>query len=71
MTARHAPSHERVIRTLRDWNIRIDECLFLGGQNKVDFLKDYQADIFFDDQKEICDLATRLIPTGQVIRLQT
>lgn len=71
MTARHAPSHERVIRTLRDWNIRIDECLFLGGQDKVNFLKDYQADIFFDDQKEICDLASRLIPTGQVIRLQS
>jgi len=31
ITARAAPAHERVIRTLREWNIRIDEALFLGG----------------------------------------
>src|SRR2546425_801520 len=31
VTARSAPAHERVIRTLRAWNIRIDEALFLGG----------------------------------------
>ncbi|HEY3554150.1 MAG TPA: 5'-nucleotidase, partial [Casimicrobiaceae bacterium] len=29
VTARSAPAHERVIRTLRAWNIRIDEALFL------------------------------------------
>ena len=34
VTARSAPSHERVIKTLRDWNIRIDESLFLGGLEK-------------------------------------
>jgi len=32
ITARDAPAHERVIRTLRAWNIRIDEALFLGGK---------------------------------------
>lgn len=31
VTARGAPAHERVIRTLRSWGIRIDEALFLGG----------------------------------------
>ncbi len=31
VTARSAPAHERVIRTLREWDIRIDEALFLGG----------------------------------------
>lgn len=31
ITARGAPSHERIIRTLRAWGIRIDESLFLGG----------------------------------------
>lgn len=34
ITARGAPAHERVIRTLRSWGIRIDEALFLGGKDK-------------------------------------
>ena len=70
ITARSSPSHERVIRTLRDWKIRIDECLFLGGLKKVDFLKVYKADIFFDDQEENCDSASEKVPTGQVINLK-
>ncbi|MFK7975844.1 MAG: 5'-nucleotidase, partial [Halioglobus sp.] len=48
VTARSAPAHERVIRTLRAWNIRIDESIFLGGLNKAEFLRAYQADVFFD-----------------------
>jgi len=50
VTARSAPSHKRVILTLRKWGIRIDEALFLGGLDKAEFLKAFQADIFFDDQ---------------------
>ena len=71
VTARSAPSHERVIKTLREWKIRVDESLFLGGLQKVDFLKAYQADIFFDDQEENCDLTSEEVPTGQVINLKT
>ncbi len=50
VTARGAPSHKRVILTLRKWGIRIDEALFLGGLDKAEFLKAFKADIFFDDQ---------------------
>ena len=67
VTARSAPSHERVIKTLRDWNIRIDESLFLGGLEKKEFLKDFGADIFFDDQIENCLTASLEVPTGHVI----
>ena len=70
VTARSAPSHERVIRTLREWKVRIDESLFLGGLQKVEFLKVYQADIFFDDQEENCDSASEEVPTGQVVNLK-
>jgi len=49
VTARSAPAHERVIRTLRQWNIRLDEALFLGGRHKGPFLEAFGADIFFDD----------------------
>ncbi len=66
VTARSAPAHERVIRTLRAWNIRIDEALFLGGLGKGDFLKAFQADIFFDDQKAHCQNAAEHVATGHV-----
>lgn len=66
VTARSAPAHERVIRTLRAWRIRIDESLFLGGLAKVEFLKAYGADVFFDDQRGHCDLAAEHIATGHV-----
>ena len=46
VTARSAPAHERVVRTLRAWGIRIDEALFLGGLEKGPFLKAFGADIF-------------------------
>jgi 5'-nucleotidase len=66
VTARSAPAHERVIRTLRAWNIRIDESLFLGGWDKGEFLKAYGADVFFDDQKGHCDSASQHVATGHV-----
>lgn len=66
VTARSAPAHERVIRTLRAWNIRIDEALFLGGLPKGAFLKSFGADIFFDDQKGHIAAAAGYVATGHV-----
>ncbi|QSA95572.1 5'-nucleotidase [Methylococcus sp. EFPC2] len=66
VTARGAPAHERVVRTLRTWNIRIDEGLFLGGMEKGPFLKAFGADIFFDDQQGHCESASRHVATGHV-----
>lgn len=66
VTARSAPAHERVIRTLRAWNIRIDEALFLGGLPKGAFLKTFGADIFFDDQKGHVEAAASYVATGHV-----
>ncbi len=66
ITARSAPAHERVIRTLRDWQVRIDEALFLGGRDKGAFLKAFGADIFFDDHQGHCDSARQHVPTGHV-----
>ena len=66
ITARGAPSHERVIRTLRAWSIRIDEALFLGGLAKGPFLAAFDADIFFDDHEGHCRDASGLVATGHV-----
>ncbi|MFA6163331.1 MAG: 5'-nucleotidase [Methylobacter sp.] len=66
VTARAAPAHERVVRTLRAWGIRIDEALFLGGMPKGDFLKAFGADIFFDDQKGHCESAAKHVTAAHV-----
>lgn len=66
VTARSAPAHERVIRTLRAWNIRIDESVFLGGLPKGSFLQAFGADVFFDDQPGHCTSAAEHVATGHV-----
>ncbi|ALO46231.1 5'-nucleotidase [Pseudohongiella spirulinae] len=66
VTARSAPAHERVVKTLRNWNIRIDESLFLGGMEKGVFLKAFDADVFFDDQEAHCHSARQHVATGHV-----
>jgi 5'-nucleotidase len=66
VSARGAPAHERAIRTLRDWNVRIDEAIFLGGLDKGPFLNAFGADIFFDDQQGHCDSARKYVATGHV-----
>lgn len=66
VTARSAPAHERVIHTLRKWGIRIDESLFLGGLPKAEFLAAFNADIFFDDQKQHCENASSQVTSGHV-----
>ncbi|MEP7181104.1 MAG: 5'-nucleotidase [Betaproteobacteria bacterium] len=66
VTARSAPAHERVIRTLRAWNIRIDEALFLGGLDKGEFLRAFRADIFFDDQRSHVESASKHVAAGHV-----
>ena len=66
VTARNAPAHERVIRTLRAWNVRIDEVFFLGGVKKSEVLKAFNANIFFDDQAVHTDPASKLVPSARV-----
>lgn len=66
VTARNAPAHERVIRTLRAWNVRIDEAFFLGGISKKDVLQAFQAHIFFDDQAIHTIPASEVVPSARV-----
>lgn len=66
VTSRCAPAHERVIRTLRAWNVRIDEAFFLGGIQKTDVLKAFGAHIFFDDQAVHTKGASEVVPAARV-----
>ncbi len=67
VTARSAPAHERAIRTLMQWNITVDEAMFLGGLEKAEFLREFAPDFFFDDQTRYCDAASQVGPTGHVV----
>ena len=66
VTARSAPAHERVIRTLRTWKVRLDEAFFLGGVEKKEFLKAFGAQIFFDDQSVHTISASTVVPAARV-----
>ena len=67
VTARSAPAHERAIRTLMNWNISVDEAMFLGGLDKGPFLREFEPDFFFDDQTRHCESAVSAGPTGHVV----
>ena len=66
VTARSAPAHERAIRTLMNWNIEVDEAMFLGGLEKGEFLREFEPDFFFDDQTGHIESAARHVPAGHV-----
>ena len=66
VTARSAPAHERAIRTLMQWNIHVDEAMFLGGLDKGPFLREFEPDFFFDDQTRHVRSASQHGPAGHV-----
>jgi 5'-nucleotidase len=66
VTARNAPAHERVIRTLRAWGTPADEAHFVGGHPKSPILKAIGAHIFFDDQEKHVLGAAGVVAAGHV-----
>lgn len=67
MTARNSPAEMRVIKTLRKWEIYIDQAFFLGGLQKKRFLKAFNPHIFFDDQDSHLEPASIEIPCAKVL----
>lgn len=67
VTARNAPSHMRVIKTLRQWGVYVDEAYFMGGLSKDKILKAFGAHIFFDDQDTHLDSSSKVVPSGKVL----
>ncbi|MET8749691.1 5'-nucleotidase [Streptomyces sp. NPDC004667] len=50
VTARDAPAHERAVRSLKQWGLRVDDAFFLGGIDKAAVMSALDPHIFFDDQ---------------------
>lgn len=66
VTSRNAPAHERAIKTLRNWGVRINEAFFLGGVSKTEVLSAFGAHIFFDDQEAHTEPASTVVPSATV-----
>jgi 5'-nucleotidase len=66
VTARSAPAHERAVRTLMEWNVAVDEAMFLGGLDKGEFLRSFEPDFYFDDQHGHIDSARVYVAAGHV-----
>lgn len=66
VTARSAPAEMRVIKTLRNWGVYVDEVFFLGGMEKTEILKAFRPHIFFDDQDLHLEKAAQVVPSGKV-----
>ena len=66
VTARSTPGHERAVKTLRSWGVRVDEAFFLGGVPKKEILGAFGAHIFFDDQRAHAEPASELLAAAVV-----
>lgn len=66
VTARNAPSHERVVRTLQGWGLRVNDAFFLGGVEKARILQVLRPHIFFDDQMDHLRGAANDVPSVHV-----
>ena len=66
VTARNAPAHKRVINTMRDWGIVVNEAFFMGGVEKAKVLEIMQPHIFFDDQKLHLEPASARLPSVHI-----
>lgn len=66
VTARGGNARERVLRTLRAWDIEMDEVYFLQGFRKDRILATFRPHIFFDDQDVHLSPASRIVPSARV-----
>lgn len=66
VTARNAPSHKRVINTMRSWGITVNEAFFLGGVEKYKVLSVLKPHIFFDDQLSHLETSASTLPSVHI-----
>ncbi|OLZ72775.1 5'-nucleotidase [Streptomyces sp. IMTB 2501] len=66
VTARNAPAHERAVRSLKQWGVRVNGAFFLGGIEKGAVLRVLRPHIFFDDQVTHLESASRTTPSVHI-----
>lgn len=71
VTARGGASRERVLKTLRAWDLEIDEAYFLNGFNKTPVLNQINPVLFFDDQRVHLERSNATCPSALVPTIDT
>lgn len=66
ITSRGCPSHERIVRTLRAWGVRIDEAFLMSGMPKEEIVRSFSPHIYFDDMEAHCGTTSTFVPTARV-----
>ncbi|OQS09960.1 5'-nucleotidase [Chromobacterium violaceum] len=66
VTARNAPAHERVVVTMREWGVMINDAFFLGGVDKGSVMSVLRPHIFFDDQIDHLRSTSRFTPSVHI-----
>ncbi|HDT1623582.1 TPA: 5'-nucleotidase [Klebsiella quasipneumoniae subsp. similipneumoniae] len=66
VTARNAPSHKRMINTMRAWGINVNEAFFMGGVEKNKILEIMQPHMFFDDQRLHLEPSASVLPSVHI-----
>lgn len=66
VTARNAPSHERAVKSLKQWGLQVNDAFFLGGIDKSKILHTLRPHIFFDDQELNLKSASATVPCVHV-----
>ena len=66
VTARNAPSHERVVHTLQSWGVSVNDAFFLGGIEKARILRVLRPHIFFDDQLKHLEQSADEVPSVHI-----
>jgi 5'-nucleotidase len=61
ITARSAPSHERAVHSLAEWDVAVNDAFFLGGIEKSKVLEVMKPHIFFDDQASHLEPASSFV----------
>ena len=62
VTARNAPADERVINSLRGWELHANDLFFLGGIPKAKVLRVLKPHIFFDDKIDNLEESADTVP---------
>lgn len=66
VTARNAPSNERLITTLNAWGLEAVELFLMGGVEKRRLLDVLQPHIFFEDQLKHLETAAATVPSVHI-----
>lgn len=66
VTARNAPAHERAVRSLQKWGLRVNDAFFLGGIDKGAIMAVLRPHLFFDDQETHLASTARTTPSVHV-----